>query len=685
MENNWYAREGNPHLSGSVWVEEEQSYNFALFSREATGVVLVIYDDSDFARPIFEFKFDPLANKSNGVWHCRIPKNSIYTGKYYAYRVEGSWKPEDGQRFDSNKILLDPFARAVFFPPEFSRIAASFSGSNAGKAPLGSLPEKEPAFDWENDKHIRHTNEAIIYELHVKAFTFRSNSGLTEFQRGTFEGISEKIPYLKELGITIVELLPVFQSDPQDPETYWGYMPLSFFSPQFAYAGLHSGGTVKNEFRKMIKQLHEAGIEVILDVVYNHTVEADESGPTYSYRGIDNSTYYLLTEDMKHYRNDSGTGNTMRCAHPYVRRLIVESMRYWVKEMHIDGFRFDLASIFARNYDGSLNLDDPPIISEITSDPDFANLRLIAEVWDQSSFLLGKKFPGSNWFQWNARYRDDVRAFVKSDPGSIPSLMARLYGSCDLFPDTLNDAYRPYQSINFVTCHDGFCLYDLVAYNDKHNELNGKDNKDGLAYNLSWNCGHEGDMNVSEEVTALRKRQVRNFCVILFLSNGTPMFYAGDEFLNTQQGNNNPYNQDNEVTWLNWDLLQKNKDIYDFFKSMISFRKAHPSICRSQYWREDITWYGAYEKIPDISFNSHCLAFCLHGLSQNDADIYVMINAYWENIPFTIHEGRPEEWIRVCDTHFPYADDTINPEKYHVIDASVYNVNARSIVVLLKK
>lgn len=682
---NWASIEGIPGLSGVVWIEEEKSYNFTLFSREAIGVTLLIYDDVDYSNPVFKYSFNFLINKSQGVWHCRIPQSKIGNGKYYGYQVEGPWNPFKGQRFDPEKILLDPYAQAVFFPPEFSREAASFPGSNVGKAPLGILPTKTPLFNWEEERRLRHTNDAIIYELHIRAFTMRHNSGVSESNRGTFEGIVQKIPYLKELGVTILELMPVFQSDPQDPETFWGYMPLSFFSPQCTYAESRIAEEVKNEFKWMVKKLHEADIEVILDVVYNHTVEADEHGPCYSYRGIDNSTFYLLTEDMSQYRNDSGTGNTLRCAHPYVRKLIVESMRYWVKEMHVDGFRFDLASIFARNLDGSLNLTDPPIISEITTDPDFSNIRLIAEVWDLSSFLLGKKFPGSSWFQWNAHFRDDIRSYVKGDLGMVPALMSRLYGSNDLFPDTLHDAYRPWQSINYITSHDGFTLNDLVSYNDKHNEANGKNNKDGHIQNLSWNCGHEGIIDVPDEVMNLRKRQVKNFCALLFLSNGTPMFCAGDEFMNTQQGNNNPYNQDNEITWLDWDLLNRNADVFRFFKQMISFRKNHASICRSNFWRCDILWYGASEKQVDYSYHSHCLAYCLHGRSQEDDDIYVMINSYWEDVVFKIHEGIPSDWSRVCDTSLSSPDDFVEEGQELLLEDSFYKVSPRSLVILLRK
>src|SRR5581483_8693394 len=557
----WATVEGSPHPLGVAWIAEQRAYNFALYSKHATGVTLLLYSSDDYANPRFEIPLDYTKNKTGRVWHCRLPAEQVDAARYYGYRVEGPQDPASGQRFDPLKILFDPFARAVFFPPTFSRQAARQPGSNAGKAPLGLVHAANPPFDWTGDRKPVHTYDTVIYELHVKGFTQQSNSGVADGHRGTFAGLIDKIPYLQDLGVTVVELMPVFQFDPQEGN-YWGYMPLSFFMPHQSYASVQGCAERIDEFRRMIKALHEADIEVILDVVYNHTVEKDESGPTYSYRGIDNTTYYLLAADRSKYRDDAGTGNVLHAANQHVRRLILDSMRYWVTEFHVDGFRFDLASIFTRNDDGSINLNDPPIIAEISSDPAFANVRLIAEAWDVAAYQLGRSFPGMNWQQWNGRFRDDVRSFVKSDNGMVGALMARLYGSDDLFPGDLFNAYRPYQSVNYVTSHDGFCLYDLVSYNQKHNEANGNDNRDGPDSNLSWNCGWEGDAGAPLEVLALRRRQAKNFCCLLFLANGTPMFLAGDEFLNTQGGNNNPYNQDNATTWLDWSLLQKNAGMH---------------------------------------------------------------------------------------------------------------------------
>jgi glycogen operon protein len=680
---SWPQIEGLPHPLGAVRLREERSYNFALYSRHATGVTLLLYATCDLVNPARRIPLNYLIHKSGRIWHCRLAVDEVADARYYAYSVEG---PNDPRRerhfFDPDKVLLDPYATSILFPPNFRRIAAIARGSNSGRAPLGVLGDSTSSFDWSDESRPSHTSDTIIYELHVRGFTRRGNSGVAADKRGTYAGLIDKIPYLKELGITAVELMPVFQYDP-DEGNYWGYMPLSFFSPHQGYASVSGAEETADEFKTMVKSLHQAGIEVILDVVYNHTTEAGADGPTYSYRGICNSSYYLLDESMTHYRNDTGAGNVLRSDHPIVRRMIIDSLRYWVREMHVDGFRFDLASIFSRNSDGSINLQDPPIISEITSDEGFGAVRHIAEAWDPASYELGRSFPGKSWSQWNGRFRRDVRAFVKGDPDKVGDLMSRIYGSSDLFPDDLDNAYHPYQTINYVTSHDGFCLYDLVAYNTKHNLANGQNNNDGNDNNLSWNCGWEGDQEVPAEVMQLRKQQIKNFFTILMLSNGTPMFHAGDEFMNTQGGNNNPWNQDNETTWLDWDRLENNRDIFRFFKGMIAFRKAHPSLARSRFWRDDVRWYGVDGQV-DLSYSSHSLAFCLHGGSQQDRDIYVMINAYWEDLNFRIQEGEVRDWIRIADTSKPSPLDLLESGSEEILASVDYKVKARSVVLLLR-
>src|ERR1700740_1455841 len=633
----WEQAEGSSLPLGATWIEAEQAFNFAVHAEHAESITLLFYTSEDLVNSSLTYRFDFLRNKSGRIWHCRIPVSEIGNARYYGYSVSGE-AISNIHSFDPQKILVDPYASCVFFPPDFDRNLAMREGSNAGKAPLGVLPARRPFFDWQGSQTPHHESDAIIYELHVKGFTRNPNSGVDPKRAGTYAGLVEKIPYLKELGITAVELMPIFQRGPQEGD-YWGYMPLNFFAPHGQYASTREDDGQHLEFRNMFRALHQAGIGVVLDVVYNHTCEGNERGPIYSFKGFDSAGYYMLSSDPANpYANYSGTGNTLNFGEAHVRQMVMDSLRYWKKEMHVDGFRFDLASVFSRNADGSLNWGHAPIFSEIAADPELGRLRLIAEPWDTGAYQLGRGFPGITWLQWNGRFRDDVRRFVKGDSGLVPDLMRRIYGSDDLFPDDRSNAYHAYQSVNYVTSHDGFTLYDLVSYNQKRNWANGHNNQDGMDANHSWNCGYEGDEGAPGDVLALRRKQVKNFFCLLMLSNGIPMFRAGDEFLNTQFGNNNPYNQDNETGWLDWSQLQTNQDIFRFCKNMIAFRKNHPSVSCSRFWREDIDWYGAGER-ADLSYNSHTLAFCLHGVSQGDNDIYVMINGYWEELEFQVQEG----------------------------------------------
>jgi isoamylase len=676
--DGWERVEGAPWPLGATWVESQRGFNFALFSRHATRVTLLLYTEQDSANPVHNYVLDPIFNKTGLIWHCRIPEDELNGASLYAYRIDGPQDPSNGHRFDALKVLLDPFALAAYFPPEYSRSLAAKPGPTDGKAPLGRLLKDPKSFEWGADLRTRHSHDLIVYELHVKGFTARSNSRVSPEKRGTFSGLLEMIPYLTDLGITVVELLPVHQFDPQEGN-YWGHMTLNFFSPHHEYAS----GEPRREFREMVKAFHAAGIEVWLDVVYNHTSEAGADGPNYSYRGIDNKSYYLLRPGTSEYINDTGCGHTMNCAHPAVRALILSSLNHWAEDMHIDGFRFDLASIFTRALDGSVNTIDPALIGEIGLLGYMNDVRLVAEAWDIGSYLLGRSFPGLMWRQWNGKFRDDIRSFVKGDEGMVGALMQRLYGSDDLFPDGPVEVYRPCQSVNFITAHDGFCLYDLVAYNEKHNDANGHNNTDGTNENLSWNCGWEGDSEVPKEVVTLRKQQFKNFFCLLMLANGSPMFCAGDEFMNTQKGNNNPYNQDNETTWLDWDLLERNRDMFRFIKCMIAFRKAHPSIGRARYWREDVQWYGTNATV-DLSRESRALAYFLSGSKLRDNDLYVMINAHWEDLIFTIQEGRAEEWHRIVDTSLGSPEDIEENGKGYPIASLQQVVRARSIVVLLR-
>ena len=665
---------------GAAWIEAEEAYNFSIYSQHARSVTLLFYDEADQTKPCFTFELDRHVHKTTQVWHCRLPRTMLANARYYAYHLDGpsAWQSGWRHAYDAEKVLLDPYAREVFFPPGFDRSAAQHPGPNAGKAPLGVLAD-EPPFDWGDEVRPRHKADLIIYEMHVCGFTRSPTSGAPEERRGTFAGVIDKIPYLKELGVTAVELMPVQQFDPQEGN-YWGYMTLNFFAPHNVYAANRS--EPKNEFRAMVKALHAADIEVILDVVYNHTAEGDERGPCYSFRGIDNETYYILSgETARPYQNHSGTGNTLNCSNGAVQALIVDSLRYWVTEMHVDGFRFDLAAALTRNADGSLNETSPPLLADIRTDPVLRNVRLIAEPWDCGAYQLGSKFPGRLWHQWNGLFRDDVRRFMRGDDGLVSSLMRRLYGSDDLFPD--EQGYRPLHSVNYIISHDGFTLNDLVSYNERHNLANGHHNTDGTHSNYSWNCGVEGDDRATAKIVALRRRQAKNFCALLLLANGLPMFSAGDEFLHTQNGNTNPYNQDNETTWLDWSRIGVNAEHFRFFKMMIAFRRVHPTLCRNRFWRKDVRWYGA-EGGPDFSLHSHSIAYFLHGASQHDADLYVMINGWNEPLTFTIQEGPEGVWKRVIDTSLASPADIAEPGRETRVDDLEYEVAPHSVVVLMQ-
>ncbi len=673
----WEESEGSASPLGATWIPASQAYNFALYSKNASEVTLLAYGPSDFTNPVYTYSFDPLRNKTSRIWHARIPKGALQGAQYYAYSVNG---PADDASeysfFNPDKVLLDPYARQVFFPPDFFRGAACGPVSNAGQAPLGVLLEGQEVFAWGNEPRPRHDHDLVIYETHVGGFTRNPNSGLPTGRRGTFLGVMDKIPYLKELGVTAVELMPVQQFDATEPN-YWGYMTLNFFSPHAAYATGQKAGQAITEFKQMVKALHKADIEVFMDVVYNHTTEGNENGPCFSFRGIDNDTYYMTTPfPDAPYADFTGTGNTLNCSNQAVQRLITDSLRYWVEEMHVDGFRFDLASVFSRSSNGSVNFDDPPIIDEIALEPNLYNVRLIAEPWEggaQGNYELGneptqRSFPGIYWRQWNDQFRRKTRQFVKGDGGLVAEILTRVYGSSDFFPDVLPFSYRAYQSLNYLSSHDGPTLYDLTAYNRDDQQ--------------SWNCGWEGDAGAPQAVLALRKQQVKNFLALLLLSNGTPMFRAGDEFLQTQLGNANPYNIDDFTTWLDWSRLNANEDIFRFFSKMVAFRKAHPSIGRSSFWREDVAWCGVGGQ-TDISPDSHSFAFRLKGGSLNDLDIYVMVNAWWNPLIFQIQQGNGGDWKKVIDTGAASPMDIVDPGVVKPLITPNCQVQPRSVVVLV--
>ncbi len=684
QEDGWKAREGSAVPQGVSWLEEERAYNFALYSKHAERVTLLLYGD-DSGTPLLRFPLDPLTHWSGRIWHCCLPAAALDDARYYAYSVDGPAPVSrvEWHAFDAEKVLLDPYARAVHFPAAFDRDAARRAGSNAGRAPLGVVRAAADRFPRDDETRPRHEADTLIYELHVRGFTMRAPDVAPE-RRGTFLGIVDRIPYLKDLGVTAVELMPVFQLDPQAGD-YWGYMPIGFFAPNAGYCATATPERRLAEFHTLVGALHRAGMEVILDVVYNHTGEADHRGPTYSLKGIDNSTYYLMTDDPAHpYANLTGVGNTLHTANRYVRKLITDSLRFWAAEMHVDGFRFDLASVFARQPDGSLAPEDFGVFGDVISDPELADLRLIAEPWDPTgASLLGRALPGITWAQWNGRFRDDLRRFLRGDPGLVGPLMQRLYGSDDLFPDDPAAPFHPYQSVNYFASHDGFTLYDLVSYERKRNEANGEGNRDGPEQEHAWNCDWEGDEGVPTEVARLRRRQARNFCALLLIANGTPMLRAGDEFLQTQGGNSNPYNQDNETSWLDWGRLERERDFHRFVRRMVAFRRAHPSLARSRFWRGDVRWYGA-TGIVDLSPDSRCLAFFLSGASERDDDLYVMVNAGATSVPFTIAEGAATQWWRAVDTGLEVPDDVAEAGQEPPLGSSIYPLAAHSVAVLVR-
>ena len=660
---------------------------FSVFSRDATLVELLLFDREDASEPSRIIKLDPARHRTYHYWHAFVP--GLAPGQLYGYRAHGPFAPERGRRFDANKLLLDPYGLAVAVPDAYNRTVARLPGANLAAA-MKSIVADPGLYDWEGDRPLaRPFGETVIYELHVRGFTRHPSSGVAPGAAGTFAGLIEKIPYLQDLGITAVELLPVFQFDAQDaPEghvNYWGYSPVSFFAPHRAYSSLQDPLGPLDEFRDMVKALHRAGIEVILDVVFNHTAEGDERGPTLSFRGLENSTYYVLESDRARYANYSGTGNTLNANHAVVRRLIQDSLRYWVTQMHVDGFRFDLASILARDESGQ-TMPNPPVLWDIESDPVLAGTKLIAEAWDAAGLYQVGAFVGDSWHEWNGRFRDDVRAFVKGDEGAVSHLAARLLGSPDLYGHKQLEAD---QSINFVTCHDGFTLNDLVSYNERHNEANGEDNRDGASDNRSWNCGVEGPAQ-DEAIEALREQQIRNLLILLLTAVGTPMLLMGDEVRRTQNGNNNAYCQDNELSWFDWSLLAKNAGIHRFVKQLVAYRRRRNAKSRAPLSLNEllrlahVEWHGVELNRPDWSEASHALAFTLGG-GEDSYRIHVMLNAYWEPLEFQLPQPHPawsESWRRLLDTSQRSPLDICGWTDAPSVVERTHSVQARSIVLL---
>jgi isoamylase len=661
--------------------------NFSVYSKHATGVELLLFDIDD-ARPKRVISIDPTTNRTYHYWNIFVPE--VKAGQIYGYRVNGAFDPTRGLRFDPGKVLLDPYGRGVVVPKNYSRDAARRPGDNAATA-MKSVVVNPHTYDWEGDALLRRpSSRTIIYEMHVRGFTRDPSSGVAEKKRGTFAGLLEKIAYLKELGVTAVELMPVFQFDPQDAPSghvnYWGYAPVSFFAPHQAYSSRQEPLGPLDEFRDMVKALHRAGIEVILDVVFNHTAEGKHDGPTSSFRGLDNLTYYILEQDRSRYANYSGTGNTLNANHPIVRRMILDSLRYWVREMHVDGFRFDLAAILERDESGQL-MPNPPVLWDIESDPELAGTKLIAEAWDAAGLYKVGSFIGDSWQEWNGRFRDDVRSFFRAEHDSVRNFADRLLGSPAIYSHKEREAE---QSVNFVTCHDGFTLNDLVSYDYKHNEPNGENNSDGSNDNRSWNCGVEGPTD-DPDVEKLRNRQVKNFLTVTMLSVGMPMLLMGDEMRRTQSGNNNAYCQDNETSWFDWTLLAKHADVYRFV-SMLNARRVlrdlEPELQRltlNQLLRGvNLTWHGVKLRQPDWSEFSHSIAFTVEN-RQAKLLFHVIFNAYWEPLDFELprlDNAQDNPWRRWIDTALDAPHDIVPWETAEPIPADVYRAESRSVVMI---
>jgi len=661
--------------------------NFSVFSRGASAVELLLFDGEDDPRPQV-IPIDPAANRTYHYWHIFV--SGVRPGQIYGYRVHGPWDPGNGIRFDPTKVLLDPYGRSVIVPKNYSRDAISANDGNMAAA-MKSVVVDTHSYDWEGDAPLkRPSSRTIIYEMHVRGFTRHPSSGVADKLRGTYAGLIEKIPYLQQLGITAVELLPVFQFDAQDAPAgqvnYWGYAPVSFFAPHDGYSLRRDPLGPIDEFRDMVKALHRAGIEVILDVVFNHTAEGDHRGPTLSFRGLDNSTYYILEQDRSRYANYSGTGNTLNANHPIVRRMIVDSLRYWVQEMHVDGFRFDLASILARDSSGQ-PMSNPPVLWDIDSDPVLAGTKMIAEAWDAAGLYQVGSFVGDSWKEWNGRFRDDVRSFFRGAEGSVSRVADRLVGSPEIYGYREREAE---ESVNFVTCHDGFTLNDLVSYNLKHNEANGEGNRDGANDNRSWNCGVEGPTD-DPAVENLRNRQTKNLLTCTLFSLGMPMITMGDEVRRTQRGNNNAYCQDNETSWFDWTLISKHADVHRFLRLLIERRLLrdvqpeyqHESL--NQLLREsNRAWHGAKLNRPDWTNWSHSVAFSLE-LKKERQLLHLILNAYWEPLEFELPPVRDEgggAWRRWIDTALESPQDIVEWQSAQPFTGRTYMAGPRSVVVL---
>jgi len=671
---------------------EDGGVNFSLYSRHATGAELLLYESGAAEAPFQIVRLDPESNHSFFNWHVKLI--GLPPGTHYTWRLDG---PSDaavhGWRFDPAVELVDPWAREVD-TRFWDRRRTLRVGPSAHRSMRAVVMDDR--YDWENDHPQRiQTQQMIIYELHVGGFTRHPSSGVVH--PGTFAGVAEKIPYLKALGITHVELLPVMAFDESDVppqvadlglENYWGYSTHSFFAPHPGYCVRNNGCTARDEFRDMVKALHRAGIGVILDVVFNHTAEGGASGPTLNFKGIGNETFYHLDPaDRSRYRDYSGCGNTLNANHPFVAHFIIDCLEYWVEEMHVDGFRFDLASALARGEDGE-PLHNPPVLWGIELSDALAGAKIIAEAWDAAGLYQVGSFPGYRWMEWNGRYRDTLRRFVAGEAGLTGEVATRLAGSSDLYAANLR---HPINSVNFITCHDGFTLWDLVSYHHKRNEVNGEANNDGSDHNMGWNCGTEGATD-DPAILALRRRQAKNHIALLMLSQGVPMLLAGDEMLRTQHGNNNVWCQNNPLGWIDWTCAEDNAGMVRFVSGMIALRKRHPNLMRRNFLAgqrkagealPDIAWHGT--ELDDPRWNAaHCrqFAFTLGGRAAEEPALHVMMNGGEDGLDFELPRFTGGQWYRAADTFLAAPDDILEPAAQPSVAATHYRVAPRSVVVL---
>jgi isoamylase len=664
------------HLRGS-------GTNFTVFSRHATGVTLLLFNSQEDLVPQFTITLDPCRNRTGDIWHIWV--DGMGAGSLYAWWVDGPYAPAQGDRFNRQKVLLDPYAKVLVGTDRWNVARASSDDeSYSSEDDMAEKPKclvPDDYFDWEDERPPRHSwSDMVIYETHVRGLTIHPSS--TVEHPGTFLGVVEMIPYLQDLGITAIELLPVqefFENEldrrnPRNGErlsNYWGYSPVAFFAPKESYSTRSEPGCQVGEFKTMVRALHRAGIEVILDIVFNHTAEGDHTGPTLNFRGLDNRIYYLLENDRRFYKNYTGTGNTLNCNHPVVRDYILDCLRYWVMEMHVDGFRFDLASVMERDEDGNL-LPNPPILERIAEDPILHSVKLIAEAWDAAGVYQVGHFPGQRWSEWNGRYRDDVRRFWRGDPGMAGALASRLCGSADLYQQA---GKEPLNSINYLACHDGFTLNDLVSYAFKHNEVNDEGNRDGSDENYSANYGAEGPSD-DPEIESLRRRQIKNMLATLMLSRGVPMLLGGDEFRRSQNGNNNAYCQDNETSWYDWSLLQEHRETYEFTRAVISLRRRFALLSEERFYTgDDITWFDEHDEPPDWNSLGHTLGCHLHPEGHSD-ELCLFFNVSQATAVFKLPQPRRS------GTRWHFEIDTANDNSQQRAITETCSVMSRSLVVL---